>query len=250
MEAGGVPGRVHVTQATLDYLNNEYEVEAGNGAERNTYLRDHNVTTYLIVASTSRKKPYLFNTLQVRQHLTSTGRKKLTFKNVSSVVVSLLHSIKYTVDVPFSNISIALQDAHGDDPGGIREKIASSFAAATVLNLNNPSATIGTSVTLESNDSSNSVGGKIRKPFMKRHSAQYHHQTSNRVNKYLSQAIEARSVDQEKSTHVNLITLCFKDSKKESSFHRETDTAFTASVICSLATLILIMVVQLAVLPR
>ena len=249
MEAGGVPGRVHVTQATLDYLNNEYEVELGNGAERNTYLRDHNVTTYLIVASTSRKKPYLFNTLQVRQHLTSTGRKKLTFKNVSSVVVSLLHSIKYTVDVPFSNISIALQDADGHDPTGIREKFASSLQAATVLNLNSAGSASGTSVTLESGDST-SAGGKIRKPFMKRHSAQYHHQTSNRVNKYLSQAIEARSVDQEKSTHVNLITLCFKDAEKESSFHKETDTAFTASLLCSLLSLLLIMTVQIAVLPR
>lgn len=246
MEAGGIPGRVHVTQATLDYLNDEYEVEPGNGAERNAYLRDHNMTTYLIVASTSRKKPYLFNTLQVRQHLGSTSRKKLTFKNVSSVVVSLLHSIKYTVDVPFSNISMALQDPNGDDPTGIREKFASSFQAATVLNSN--SAASGTSVTIESSDSSG--GGKIRKPFMKRHSASYHHQTSNRVNKYLSQAIEARSVDQEKSTHVNLITLCFKDSEKEASFHKEADSAFAASVLCSLILLLLIMTVQVAVLPR
>lgn len=36
------------------------------------------------------------------------------------------------------------------------------------------------------------------------------------MNKYLAQAIEARSVDREKSTHVNLLTLCFKDRQKES----------------------------------
>lgn len=42
-----------------------------------------------------------------------------------------------------------------------------------------------------------------------------YHQPSDRVNKYLAQAIDARSVDREKSTHVNLITLCFKDSNKE-----------------------------------
>ncbi|KAJ8935000.1 hypothetical protein NQ314_013072 [Rhamnusium bicolor] len=51
-------------------------------------------------------------------------------------------------------------------------------------------------------------------PLKKRHSSVYH-QPSNRVNKYLAQAIEARSVDREKSTHVNLFTLCFKDRYKE-----------------------------------
>lgn len=56
---------------------------------------------------------------------------------------------------------------------------------------------------------------KFKRPFKKRHSSVYH-QPSNRVNKYLAQAIEARSVDREKSTHVSLFTLCFKDKMKES----------------------------------
>lgn len=58
------------------------------------------------------------------------------------------------------------------------------------------------------------VTEKFKRPFKKRHSSVYH-QPSNRVNKYLAQAIDARSVDREKSTHVNLWTLCFKDSAKE-----------------------------------
>ena len=39
MEAGGEAGRVHVTQATLDHLRGEYEVEPGMGHLRNQYLR-------------------------------------------------------------------------------------------------------------------------------------------------------------------------------------------------------------------
>ena len=41
------------------------------------------------------------------------------------------------------------------------------------------------------------------------------HQPANRVNKFLSQAIEARSVDQEKANHVNMFSLCFRDPEKE-----------------------------------
>lgn len=48
--------RVHITQATLDYLGGEYEVEPGNGATRNQYLRDHCVTTYFIVPPARRRK--------------------------------------------------------------------------------------------------------------------------------------------------------------------------------------------------
>lgn len=58
------------------------------------------------------------------------------------------------------------------------------------------------------------VTEKFKRPFKKRHSSIYH-QPTNRVNKYLNQAIEARSVDREKSTHVNIFTLCFKDKNKE-----------------------------------
>ena len=40
--------RVHISKATLDYLNNEFDVEPGNGGERDSYLKENNVTTYLI----------------------------------------------------------------------------------------------------------------------------------------------------------------------------------------------------------
>ncbi|XP_065559206.1 adenylate cyclase type 5-like isoform X2 [Artemia franciscana] len=49
MESGGIPGRIHVTKETLRYLGKDYKVEPGLGAERNSYLRDLNVETYLII---------------------------------------------------------------------------------------------------------------------------------------------------------------------------------------------------------
>ncbi|KAH8302094.1 hypothetical protein KR044_002689 [Drosophila immigrans] len=49
MESGGIPGRVHITKETLKCLDGDYEVEAGKGADRNSYLKDHQIETYLIV---------------------------------------------------------------------------------------------------------------------------------------------------------------------------------------------------------
>ncbi|KAI8431274.1 hypothetical protein MSG28_001300 [Choristoneura fumiferana] len=60
MESGGVAGRVHITKETLRCLGEDYKVEPGHGGQRNAYLKDHNIDTYLIVPDdTSRvdKKP-------------------------------------------------------------------------------------------------------------------------------------------------------------------------------------------------
>ncbi|XP_019956209.2 adenylate cyclase type 5 isoform X2 [Paralichthys olivaceus] len=56
MEAGGQAGRIHITKATLNYLNGDYDVEAGAGGERNAYLKKNNIDTYLIVGSSQKRK--------------------------------------------------------------------------------------------------------------------------------------------------------------------------------------------------
>uniref|UniRef100_A0A8D3E4P4 Adenylate cyclase type 7 n=1 Tax=Scophthalmus maximus TaxID=52904 RepID=A0A8D3E4P4_SCOMX len=49
MESGGLPGRVHITEATLKHLNKAYEVEEGNGHIRDPYLKELNIRTYLVI---------------------------------------------------------------------------------------------------------------------------------------------------------------------------------------------------------
>ncbi|XP_004609493.2 adenylate cyclase type 4 [Sorex araneus] len=49
MEAGGVPGRVHITGATLALLAGAYAVEAAAMEHRDPYLRDLGEPTYLVI---------------------------------------------------------------------------------------------------------------------------------------------------------------------------------------------------------
>ncbi|XP_061708848.1 adenylyl cyclase 78C-like isoform X3 [Cydia pomonella] len=51
MESGGLPGRVHISEATLQCLNGAFDVEPGEGEARDPYIREHGITTYLIHAS-------------------------------------------------------------------------------------------------------------------------------------------------------------------------------------------------------
>ncbi|KAK9524963.1 hypothetical protein VZT92_017319 [Zoarces viviparus] len=47
MESGGLPGRVHITEETMQHLNGAFEVENGDGGSRDPLLKDR--TTYLVI---------------------------------------------------------------------------------------------------------------------------------------------------------------------------------------------------------
>nr|XP_033701115.1 adenylate cyclase type 7 isoform X7 [Tursiops truncatus] len=57
MEAAGVPGRVHITEATLNHLDKAYEVEDGHGQQRDPYLKEMNIRTYLVIDPRSQQPP-------------------------------------------------------------------------------------------------------------------------------------------------------------------------------------------------
>ncbi|XP_025835441.1 adenylate cyclase type 8-like, partial [Agrilus planipennis] len=48
MEAAGKPGYIHISEATLKCLNGVYEVEARDDQDRDDYLKEQNIKTFLI----------------------------------------------------------------------------------------------------------------------------------------------------------------------------------------------------------
>lgn len=48
MESAGIPGSVHISHETYTNLTGDYVVVECNGAERDSYLREKNIVTYLI----------------------------------------------------------------------------------------------------------------------------------------------------------------------------------------------------------
>nr|NP_001259550.1 rutabaga, isoform E [Drosophila melanogaster]AGB95392.1 rutabaga, isoform E [Drosophila melanogaster] len=251
MESGGEPGRVHVTRATLDSLSGEYEVEAGHGDERSSYLRDHGVDTFFIVPPPHRRKPLMLNTLGVRSAIGS--RRKLSFRNVSNVVMQLLHTIKFSEPVPFSNIATgSFPSAASALGGGVSVGGGGGGGGGGVARGSTCEANSGNVQVSEkgSRKSQSKVADKFKRPFRKRHSVAAHHQPTNRVNRFLSQAINARSVDCDKSEHVDRLTLRFRQSDMEREYHKDFDLGFTTAMGCSLLLLILGAALQVTALPR
>ncbi|KTG06648.1 hypothetical protein cypCar_00030536, partial [Cyprinus carpio] len=99
MEAGGLPGKVHITRATLECLNGDYEVEPGNGRERHSFLLKHDIETFFIVPSHRRK---IFPGLILSDIKPA---KKMKFKTVCYLLVQLMHCRKmFKAEIPFSSV--------------------------------------------------------------------------------------------------------------------------------------------------
>ena len=49
LESGGIPGRVHISRAAYDNLKGSFEVEPGHGGDRDTFLADNGIETFLVI---------------------------------------------------------------------------------------------------------------------------------------------------------------------------------------------------------
>ncbi|XP_030628435.1 adenylate cyclase type 1 [Chanos chanos] len=131
MEAGGLPGKVHITRATLECLNGDYEVEPGFGHERHAFLSKHAIETFFIVPSHRRK---IFPGLILSDIKPA---KRMKFKTVCYLLVQLMHCRKmFRAEIPFSNVMTCEDDDKRRALRTASEKLRgrTSFSAGAVLN--------------------------------------------------------------------------------------------------------------------
>ncbi|MEQ2268729.1 Adenylate cyclase type 1, partial [Xenotaenia resolanae] len=129
MEAGGLPGKVHITRTTLECLNGDYEVEPGFGHERHTFLHKHHIETFFIVPSHRRK---IFPGIILSDIKPA---KRMKFKTVCYLLVQLMHCRKmFKAEIPFSNVMTCEDDDKRRALRNTSEKLKSrtSFSATTV----------------------------------------------------------------------------------------------------------------------
>ncbi|XP_034943359.1 adenylyl cyclase 78C isoform X2 [Chelonus insularis] len=157
LESGGIPGRVHISEETLKCLNDVYEVEPGNGVDRDNYLKDRNVVTYLIKQTEPLKSKRRQSSRPKAWTEDETGnRTKKSFK-IANAILSSNHNasnkdnmanykeddidigIDWTPEIPFENLnstnSISNLEAEyledDDDEPGSSEKKGGSYETAS-----------------------------------------------------------------------------------------------------------------------
>ncbi|KAL4721337.1 hypothetical protein ACJJTC_011623, partial [Scirpophaga incertulas] len=97
MESGGLPGRVHISSATLECLNGAFEVEPGDGGSRNPYLKEQNLTTYLIKTTELPRRTRVKNGGQIALQLISEPNRR------SSSIIEDEMTTDWTPEMPFQN---------------------------------------------------------------------------------------------------------------------------------------------------
>lgn len=108
--------RVHISADTLKCLNDIYEVEPGYGSERDNYLKDRNVVTYLIKQVEplrSRRKYSARPKALTEEDAANKNKKSFKMNNALAANSNAPNSnvdddigVDWTPEIPFENVSI------------------------------------------------------------------------------------------------------------------------------------------------
>lgn len=230
MESGGIPGRVHISKATLDCLNNAYEVEPGYGETRDNYLKEQGVETFLIKqVEPLRPRKRVYQGRYSRPRLWSEDEKAGTMvtvisnNNNNSSVITTAHNNQSSIDdetttdwqpeIPFGNLDYSngvMGDPFQND---------------------------------ETDDDDDEAGHKSPPPDI-------HHLTmAEQVDEIIDHSIEIESNKRMRDANVNAWTLHFKDSTMEKKFCQLREDMFKSNMLCCFIIWIFVVICQAIILP-
>ncbi|XP_059175219.1 adenylate cyclase type 1-like isoform X2 [Physella acuta] len=231
MESGGIPGRVHITRATLEQLHGQYEVEPGNGGQRDAYLQQLGVETFFIKTKHPRKQ----HAVLLQREWTGMRPHKLSFKGVTNCVIRLMQSVKFNAEIPFSDVLSTSQSR--DTMPHQNQKLNRTMMSDDTQD--------GVSIQVQDYGVTSDKPNKAL-----RNRQELAELPADRVNKYLSQALTARSIEREKSNNIHFLTLAFTSPDKEHGYQATEDLTFGCSLVCSLVILVMMVALQVVILPR
>ncbi|XP_076282282.1 adenylyl cyclase 78C isoform X3 [Lasioglossum baleicum] len=210
LESGGIPGRVHISEDTLNCLNDVYDVEPGNGVERDNYLKERNVVTYLIKQVEPLRSRRRYSSRPKIWSEEEGGKSKKSFKlnNPLAANSSAPNSsteddigVDWTPEIPFENLN----------------------TATSVSNLES-----------EYLEEENGTGkGKTASP----------------ADKLRAAGLETASNKRMRSANINAWTLRYNDESLESKFGQLREDMFKSNMICCFVVWIFIAICQAVILP-
>ncbi|XP_049822606.1 adenylyl cyclase 78C isoform X2 [Aethina tumida] len=234
MESGGKPGQVHISEATYQCLNGTYEVEPGNGQDRDSYLREHDVTTYLIkqvepMRSRRRlaSRPSIFsNKLWDEEHMSGFNSPKTpstpatppqppsrdrSDSGIQQSAVDDENTTDWTPEIPFENLNKSLSgELDEDDDPNYRK-----YEASQQNYMRKRGSTIGTTI--------------------------------EQVDDIIDHSIEIESNKRMRSANVNSWTLRFINKNMELEFSQLREDMFKSNMLCCFIIWIFIALCQVAV---
>ncbi|KAK3584553.1 hypothetical protein CHS0354_030558 [Potamilus streckersoni] len=210
MESAGVPGRVHVSKATLDCLPaDKFQVQPGDGAQKSSLLRDLNIETFLIVLPPRKKRER-----PIKSRFESSTRASVR-------VARYLES--WGIDKPFANLQVST--------------MATKLLSLTSLAFLDSSFLLNTMSNKRDPNSGISIG------------EQFHSQVNDTLARKLQDLDFARSWFKSGRFHfIGLLT--FKDTNMEQSYINWPDMYFKFGVICAAVIFLCVGIVQLIIMPK
>ncbi|XP_067013810.2 adenylyl cyclase 78C [Anabrus simplex] len=236
LESGGIPGRVHISKATLDCLNSAYEVEPGNGDTRDNYLKEHGVETFLIKTAEPLRprrkvchghfsRPRLWSEVEkagtVVVSLSSTNNNNTTAVVTTSAPAPNHHpsiddenTTDWQPEIPFGNLHSSSPDMEMDAFG--------NYADSDYDDEPDPGRV-----------------GQQQCPTM-----------AEQVDEIIDHSIEIESNKRMRNANVNTWTLRFNEQPMEDKFCQLREDMFKSNMVCCFIIWIFVVICQAIIIPR
>ncbi|XP_033109127.1 adenylate cyclase type 8-like [Anneissia japonica] len=231
MESGGVPGRVHISETTLKYLGDSYDVEDGDGASRDAYLRSKSVRTYLIKqqdGSNSADADLVDDRDSLYANNFPTTDNGVTSYNGQKIQTTILQNDDTILPVP------SFEFTRKDSIGTV--SLTSWSAELPFTHLGHHQ---------QKKHSICSALSQMHTGLLSLTSQRTRRKSDSEVNRIIAQGMTLKSSVSLTKQHVNRLTLCFNDRNHEKKFSLLRDDTFKSNTLCAFINQVFIVSIML-----